>query len=111
MKNIFKVWDKVVQEFRHKHVFLFLNYDTALVSNVAFPSPECLSEGYRKLLSDLAASSFCRLGIISGRSLVDLKSRVGINNIVYMGNHGFEIESEHIRLKHDVELRTWKIFQ
>lgn len=31
------------------------------------------------------------LGFISGREMFDLKSRIGIDNVTYSGNHGMEI--------------------
>jgi trehalose-phosphatase len=40
------------------------------------------------------------VGIISGRSLSDIKERVHLDNIIYAGNHGFEIEGPGIKFIH-----------
>jgi trehalose-phosphatase len=45
-------------------------------------------------LSDLAGVS---LAIISGRSLKDLRQKVGVPGIIYVGNHGLEIENPDAR--------------
>jgi len=46
-----------------------------------------------------------KLAIISGRALNDIKRKVGLkNNIVYVGNHGFEISGPKIKFKSPVPL-------
>ena len=39
------------------------------------------------------------LAIISGRSLEDLRGKVGVSGIIYVGNHGLEIENPDGRHK------------
>ena len=39
------------------------------------------------------------LAIISGRSLEDLRGKVGVSGIIYAGNHGLEIEKVGCRRK------------
>lgn len=74
--------------------FLFLDYDGTLTPIVKDPSSAHLDSATKKLLRQLSKKKDLVLGIISGRSLVDIKKRVGINNILYSGNHGLELLSK-----------------
>jgi trehalose-phosphatase len=40
-----------------------------------------------------------RLAVISGRSLEDVREKVGVSDIIYVGNHGLEIENPGARRK------------
>ena len=40
------------------------------------------------------------LGIVSGRSLVDLRDRVGLDGLIYAGNHGLEIQGNGLDFLH-----------
>jgi trehalose 6-phosphate phosphatase len=56
------------------------------------PADTVLTEEIRNQLHVLAVKERYRVGIISGRSLDDLKSKVELEGIIYAGNHGLEIE-------------------
>jgi trehalose-phosphatase len=51
------------------------------------------------MLIKLAKSSACKIAIISGRRVNDVKKRIGIKNIIYVGNHGLEIRGPKIKFK------------
>jgi len=51
----------------------------------------------RRLIRALAR--YIPVVIISGRSLLDIKTRVGLKNLVYVGNHGLEIEGAGLRFR------------
>jgi trehalose-phosphatase len=46
----------------------------------------------RRRLERLVRAGRCRIAVISGRALPDIRDRVGIAGIVYGGNHGLEVE-------------------
>ena len=71
-------------------LFLFLDYDGTLTPIVKDPASAFLDSSAKKLLRQLSGKKNLVLGIISGRSLADIKKRVGVNNIFYAGNHGLE---------------------
>ena len=50
-------------------------------------------------LGELARLQNCELAIISGRALRDIRKMVGLKNIVYVGNHGFEIDGPRIHFE------------
>lgn len=75
-----------------KHLLLLLDYDGTLVPIVETPDMAVMPEELRKLLKSLAGSPDLTLGIISGRSLNEIRDLVGINHIFYSGNHGLELQ-------------------
>jgi trehalose-phosphatase len=81
-----------------QHLFLFLDYDGTLTPIVERPEEAILQVPMRETLEQLGNLQGVRVAIVSGRSLVDIKKMVGIKHgIVYVGNHGLEIEGEDIR--------------
>jgi trehalose-phosphatase len=68
---------------------IFLDYDGTLTPIVSHPEEAVLSDSMRQTLKDLA--SRVPVAILSGRDLADVRERVGIENIVYAGSHGFDI--------------------
>jgi len=97
MKNILGYWDKLKEELSNKYIMLFLDYDGTLTSIAKTPDKAAISHETKRLLSLLAQKKNCRIAIISGRDLADIKKKVGLKNIIYSGNHGFQIEGPKIR--------------
>lgn len=75
---------------------LLSDYDGTLTPIVDRPELAGLGPGTRKLLETLSRRRDLSVGIISGRSLTDLKQMVGIAGITYAGNHGLEIEGPRL---------------
>jgi len=78
-------------------VYLFLDYDGTLVPIADTPGKAVIPKGTKDLLRRLALDGGCRLAVISGRSLKDIKKMVGVRGIVYSGNHGLEVSGPGIR--------------
>lgn len=74
------------------HFLLLSDYDGTLTPIVGRPKDALLSPGVREKLRALAQKQASSVGIISGRSMAELKSMVAIAGIYYAGNHGLEIE-------------------
>ncbi len=70
---------------------LFLDFDGTLTPIVEDPQEARLEARTRRVLKALANHPNVLLVIVSGRSLADLRARVGIDHVVYAGNHGLEI--------------------
>lgn len=73
------------------HVLLMTDYDGTLTPLVDDPAEAWLSDEVRRDLRTLAHSSRCRIALISGRGLEDLRSRAPLAGVVYAGCHGLEI--------------------
>ncbi len=85
-----------VDRIPRNNIFLFLDYDGTLTPIADSPDQAVLSKKVRSMIVKLQET--VPVAIISGRSIDDLKQRVGVENIIYAGNHGAEIwnGSEHI---------------
>lgn len=104
MRYLFDYWDNLKKNLSHKHIIMFLDYDGTLTPIVKRPKEALISKDTRNLLDRLSKSPRCRLAIISGRALRDIKNKIRLNNIIYSGNHGLEIEGPKIRFKSPVSL-------
>jgi trehalose-phosphatase len=77
-----------------------LDYDGTLAPIAPTPGAAVLAPSVRTTLARLARSERARLAILSGRSLADVRTRVGVDAIVYGGCHGLEIEGPGLRFRH-----------
>lgn len=73
-------------------VALFLDYDGTLTPIAERPDGAVPSDATREALAMARRAAHLDLIIVSGRSLADLKQVVGVPDLTYVGNHGFEIE-------------------
>ncbi len=72
-------------------LLLFLDFDGTLAPIRDEPDQAAMPPETREALCTLAAMDRVSLAIVSGRALLDLRERVGLDNLIYAGNHGLEI--------------------
>ncbi|MFA5275657.1 MAG: trehalose-phosphatase [Candidatus Omnitrophota bacterium] len=99
MDHLFAKWGKLKWEIRNKFILLFADYDGTLCPIASTPRKAVLSKSIKILLERISNNPEIKLVVISGRSLVDIKSKIGLGNVVYSGNHGLEIEGPKTRFK------------
>ena len=98
MIYFFKKWDKLKNKLKKKFLFIFLDFDGTLAPITKTPVKADLPEETRKMLKALSKQSSCKIAVISGRALEDIKNKfTGLSNIIYSGNHGLEIEGPKIK--------------
>jgi trehalose-phosphatase len=97
MKYLFDEWGRVAKKINKHGVLLFFDYDGTLTPIVDVPEKAALPAATRRMLLRLSTRPGFRLAIISGRALKDVKKKVGLEGIIYAGNHGVEIEGPGIR--------------
>lgn len=85
---------------KYPKIALFLDFDGTLVPIQKDPAKCFLSDSIRKQLKSITDSNHCYTVILSGRSLSDIKKRVGIKKIYYGGNHGLDISGPSMRYIH-----------
>ncbi|MBN2505209.1 MAG: trehalose-phosphatase [Verrucomicrobia bacterium] len=68
---------------------VFLDYDGTLTPIVAHPEDALLSSPMRDTVRRLAHAH--PVAVVSGRDLADVRGRVGLDEIIYAGSHGFDI--------------------
>ena len=97
MKYLFDYWDKLKGPLSSKFVMLFLDYDGTLAPIAKRPEEAAISVQTKQILRRLTKARRIKLAVISGRRLEDVKKLVGLKDIIYAGNHGFEIEGPKIK--------------
>jgi trehalose 6-phosphate phosphatase len=98
MENLLSAWPILSDKIQNaKHVLFLSDFDGTLAPIVEKPELAVVSEEICNLLQDLASRRHFTVGIISGRALADLKSKVKVDGIIFGGNHGFEIEGPGLR--------------
>ena len=109
MEYLFSQWNKLKDRLSDKFVLLFLDYDGTLTPIVETPNKAVISQERKDLLDKLSTSPHCRVAIISGRSLSDIKALIRLKDIIYAGNHGLEIEGPKIKFESRVSPRLKSI--
>ena len=89
-----EIADRVIPRAR---LALILDFDGTLAPIVAAPERAVLPDRVRSALQRLARMPHVTLAIVSGRALDDIRARVGIDGLIYAGNHGLEIASPRWR--------------
>lgn len=72
---------------------ILLDYDGTLAPIAPNPNITSMPIEVEKALHKLVASPRVFAAVISGRGIVDVQNKVGIQNITYGGNHGIEIQN------------------
>lgn len=111
MRYLFDDWDKLGSRLLRNNLALFLDYDGTLTPIAETPDKAVLPPKTKKLLEGLAKNKRYKLAIISGRASGNLKKMVGIPGIVYVGNHGLELEGPKIKFESPVSLRYKRILR
>ncbi|MFH0924600.1 MAG: trehalose-phosphatase [bacterium] len=111
MKYLLKDLENIQTILKDKNIFLFLDYDGTLTPIVDNPKQAALAQETSDLLNQLSKKSGLILAIISGRALEDIKKKVGIEGIIYAGNHGLEAEGPGIIFKSLVSRRAKAIIK
>ncbi len=91
MENLLKSWGKIEGHLGKKYVYLFLDFDGTLTPIRRSPDSVRLSGAAREALRHLASREDVFLAIVSGRRAGEVKELTGLKDIVYVGNHGFEV--------------------
>ncbi len=94
VNHLFKEWESIRAKIQQAQIlFLFLDYDGTLTPIVSRPELALCPQEVKALLEELRDSPNVLLAIISGRSLEDIREKVGIPGIIYVGSHGLDIQN------------------
>jgi trehalose-phosphatase len=81
--------EEIMTQADGRDVMVFLDYDGTLTPIVDRPDLAVMADDVRTTVRNLAR--VCRVAVISGRALDDVRHLVGLDEIYYAGSHGFEI--------------------
>lgn len=88
-----KDFDKYLQDFigDSDKLTLLLDYDGTLAPIAAHPNLTAMANETKAALDRIAECPNIFTAAISGRGVDNVKEKIGIDGIVYAGNHGLEI--------------------
>jgi trehalose-phosphatase len=90
---LFQAVDQIREDLKQSaKVLLLLDYDGTLVPIASRPDLALLPESTHSLLKHLKDHPKIILGIVSGRSLEEIKKLVNLAGVIYVGNHGLEMD-------------------
>lgn len=85
--------ERLVDLYRHgASLVLLFDYDGTLVPLAPDPTLAVLSDHTRERLVRLSQMPAVSVGVLSGRSLADLKNAVGVRGLYYAGTSGLEVD-------------------
>ena len=88
-RHLFDRWAEVEARLASaQHVALFLDFDGTVVPLRDRPEEVWLGSRAHRVLARLARHPHLTLCLISGRALADLRKRVGVHGVSYIGLHG-----------------------
>lgn len=88
MKYVFKDLEKIEQKIKKLNFNLLLDFDLTLSPLAKNPNHAFLPKSTKEKLKKII--SYVPVVIITGRKLSDIKKKVNIKNMLYVGNHGLE---------------------
>jgi len=80
-----------------ERILLCLDFDGTLAPIVRRPGSARLAASTGRLLAGISSDPRFAVAIVSGRSLREVRKRVGIPGIIYAGNHGLELQGPGLR--------------
>lgn len=96
-----------------KTLVLLLDYDGTLAVIQPNPDNTRMTPDTKKTLEEICKKNNVFVSIITGRCVKDIKEKVGIDSIIYAGNHGFEImypngetHNQEISEEHSVHFKS-----
>lgn len=72
-------------------LFVGVDYDGTLAGIAPHPAQATLVEGARAAITRLTAAPATAFGVFTGRTLDDIRRRIGLPGVCYAGNHGLEM--------------------
>lgn len=99
-RYLLKSTEEMLSRLKGRGLSLFLDYDGTLTPVTGRPEDARLSFQMKELVRALASAM--PVAVISGRSLADVESLVGIDGLAYAGNHGLEAASPDFTMTYDI---------
>lgn len=76
---------------KKRDVFLFLDFDGTLARIVGHPKDAVIRPDAKEWLKKVLKKNNIKVAIVTGRSLSDIRRRVGLHGSYYVANHGMEV--------------------
>ena len=101
MPHLLNVWPSICQRLRDAvQVLLMLDYDGTLTPIVDRPQLALMPSETKESLIRLGSTGKYVIAVISARALEDVSAKVGIEGLIYAGNHGLEMRGPGLDFVH-----------
>jgi trehalose-phosphatase len=111
MEHVFNDWNSIKNKIRENDPFLLLDYDGTLTPLRKTPNEAILALKTRRLIEAISKLENCKISLVSGRSIKNLKKLAQFKNVTYIGSHGFETQDAksnyNVALHKDVWYALW----
>lgn len=111
MDYLYKNLQRLEAQIKDRPLFIFLDFDGTLAPVASSPDKAALPQRTSRALKKLSAVGNCKIAVISGRAMRDIKKKIGLHEIIYAGNHGLEIEGPRIKFTKLVSARYKSILK
>jgi trehalose 6-phosphate phosphatase len=102
-RYLFRAWSEIKSQIRNAELCaLLLDFDGTLVRIQRRPWEVRVPQRIKQLLERLTLNPKLFVAIVSGRRYQDLRTRIGIENLRYIGLHGAEEDGNSICIGTDV---------
>lgn len=92
MEWLWSQWPQVAAEIlSSSYTVLFLDYDGTLTRIAPSPEQATLPASTRSVLREISHHPRITVAVVSERPLNELRRRVGVRSLIYIGNHGQEV--------------------
>ena len=106
MKYVFKDLANIKNKLKKSNSILLLDFDLTLSPLAKNPANATLPDDTKILLKKL--SKHINIAVITGRTINDIKKRIKLSEITYIGNHGLEYEVEGITKSTQLSIKSKK---
>jgi len=101
MEHFLRAWPQVAaQRIKDQPLVVLTDYDGTLTPIARTPEQAVLSSGTRSIVQRLSRLPGVWLGVVSGRSLQEIRRLVRVTRMVYVGNHGLELAGHGVSFVH-----------
>lgn len=100
--GLFPEIGRLAPRIKDGYLYIFLDLDGTLAPIAETPDRARVPDGTREAISDIAKLDRVKVAVISGRAVKDARRVLGVNGIIYAGNHGLELYG------HDADGSAWR---
>lgn len=111
MNSLLGSWKEISNGSGEKDIILFLDYDGTLTPIAKTPARAVLSEENKELIEKLVGMPRLQVVVVSGRRLDDVKQMVGVEGVIYIGNHGWEVAETFMQFENLIPLEFYSTME
>ncbi len=93
--------------FKARPKLLMFDFDGTLATLAATPKQADLTPSVKLGLLRIARQPQTKVAVVSGRGLHDLKTKIGLSELIYIGNHGLSASCAKLKIP-TAELVRWR---